>query len=42
MNNLVDHAVKDHGFTRENVMKPGMHEKLGAKHKFDFLLLVYL
>jgi predicted small metal-binding protein len=22
MNNLVDHAIKDHGYTREYVMKP--------------------
>ena len=31
MNNLVDHAIKDHGYTREYVMKPEMQEKIKAK-----------
>ena len=30
MNNLVDHAIKDHGHTREDVMKPEMQEKIKA------------
>jgi predicted small metal-binding protein len=30
MNNLVEHAVKDHGYTREDVMKPEMQEKIKA------------
>lgn len=30
MNNLVDHAIKDHGYTREDVMKPEMQEKIKA------------
>jgi predicted small metal-binding protein len=33
MNNLVDHAVKDHGYTREDVMKPEMQEKIKAQIK---------
>ena len=33
MNNLVDHAIKDHGYTREYVMKPEMQEKIKAKIK---------
>jgi predicted small metal-binding protein len=28
MNNLVEHAIKDHGYTREDVMKPEMQEKI--------------
>lgn len=30
MNNLVDHAIKDHGYAREDVMKPEMQEKIKA------------
>ena len=30
MNNLVEHAIKDHGYTREDVMKPEMQEKIKA------------
>ena len=41
MNSLVDHAIKDHGYTREYVMKPEMQEKIKAKikqsWKFDCL-----
>ena len=33
MNSLVDHAIKDHGYTREYVMKPEMQEKIKAKIK---------
>ena len=33
MNNLVDHAIKDHGFTRDYVMTPEMQEKIKAKIK---------
>jgi predicted small metal-binding protein len=33
MNNLIDHAIKDHGYTREYVMKPEMQEKIKAKIK---------
>lgn len=35
MNNLVDHAIKDHGYTREYVMKPEMQEKIKAKIKLE-------
>jgi hypothetical protein len=31
MNNLVDHAIKDHRYTREYVMKPEMQEKIKPK-----------
>lgn len=30
MDNLIDHAIKDHGYTRENVLKPEMQEKIKA------------
>lgn len=30
MNNLVEYAIKDHGYTREDVMKPEMQEKIKA------------
>ena len=33
MNNLVDHAIKDHGYSREYVMKPEMQEKIKAQIK---------
>jgi predicted small metal-binding protein len=33
MSNLVDHAIKDHGYTREYVMKPEMQEKIKAQIK---------
>ena len=33
MNSLVDHAIKDHGYTREYVMKPEMQEKIKAQIK---------
>ena len=33
MNSLVDHAIKDHGYTREYVMKPEMQEKIKSKIK---------
>lgn len=26
MDNLVDHAIKDYGFTREDVLKPHIHK----------------
>lgn len=32
MDNLVDHAIKDHGFTREDVLKPEMQEKIKAQY----------
>jgi hypothetical protein len=31
MNNLVDYAIKDHGYTCEYVMKPEMQNKIKAK-----------
>jgi len=33
MNNLVDHAIKYHDYSREYVMKPEMQEKIKAKIK---------
>ena len=30
MNNLVEHAIKDYGYTREDVMKPEMQDKIKA------------
>lgn len=33
MNSLVDHAIKDHGYTHEYVMEPEMQEKIKAKIK---------
>jgi predicted small metal-binding protein len=33
LNCLVDHAIKDHGYTREYVMKPEMQENIKAKIK---------
>jgi len=30
MNNLVEYAIKDHGYTREDVMKPEMQDKIKA------------
>ncbi|HJU79316.1 MAG TPA: DUF1059 domain-containing protein [Nitrososphaeraceae archaeon] len=30
MDNLIDHAIKDHGYTREDVLKPEMQEKIKA------------
>ena len=33
MNNLVDHAIKDHGYSREYGMKPEMQEKIKAQIK---------
>ena len=30
MNTLVDYVIKDHGYTREDVMKPEMQEKIKA------------
>jgi predicted small metal-binding protein len=30
MNHLIDHAIKDHGYTREDVLKPEMQEKIKA------------
>ena len=33
MNNLVNHPIKDHGYTREYVMKPEMQEKISQKFK---------
>ena len=35
MNNLVDHAIKDHGYNHEYVMKPEMQEKIKAKIKLE-------
>jgi predicted small metal-binding protein len=35
MNNLVDHAIKEHGYTREYVMKPEMQEKIKTKIKLE-------
>ena len=31
MNSLVDHAIKEHGYTREYVMDPEMQEKIKAQ-----------
>jgi predicted small metal-binding protein len=31
--NLVDHAIKDHGYAREDVMKPQLQEKSKARMK---------
>jgi predicted small metal-binding protein len=31
MNSLVDHAIKEHGYTREYVMNPEMQEKIKAQ-----------
>ena len=31
MNNLVNHPIKDHGYTREYMMKSEMQEKIKAK-----------
>jgi predicted small metal-binding protein len=28
MDNLIAHAIKDHGYTREDVLKPEMQEKI--------------
>ncbi|MDW0134041.1 MAG: DUF1059 domain-containing protein [Nitrososphaeraceae archaeon] len=42
MDNLVDHAIKDHGFTREDVLKPEMQEKIkpiSINHKYYSSLL---
>jgi predicted small metal-binding protein len=33
MNNLADHTIKDHGYTREYMMKFEMQEKIKAKIK---------
>ncbi|HEX9317590.1 MAG TPA: DUF1059 domain-containing protein [Nitrososphaeraceae archaeon] len=33
MNSLVDHAIKDHGYTREYVMKPEMQERIKVQIK---------
>jgi predicted small metal-binding protein len=33
MNNLIDHAIKDHGYSREDVMKPEVQEKIKAQIK---------
>ena len=33
MNNLADHTIKDHGYTREYMMKPEMQEKIKPKLK---------
>jgi predicted small metal-binding protein len=33
MNSLVEHAIKDHGYTREYVMKPEMQQKIKAQIK---------
>ena len=30
MDNLIEHAIKDHGYTREDVLKPEMQEKIKA------------
>ena len=30
MDNLVEHAIKDHGYSREDVLKPEMQEKIKA------------
>jgi len=30
MDNLIDHAIKDHGYAREDVLKPEMQEKIKA------------
>ena len=40
MNNLVDHAIKEHGYTREYVMKPEMQEKIKGKIKKSLILSV--
>jgi predicted small metal-binding protein len=33
MNSLVEHAINEHGYTREYVMNPEMQEKIKAKIK---------
>lgn len=33
MNNLVDHAIKHHGYTREYVMNPEMQDKIKGQIK---------
>lgn len=33
MNELVNHAIKHHGYTREYVMKPEMQQKIKAQIK---------
>ena len=33
MDNLIDHAIKDHGYSREDLMKPAMQEKIKAQIK---------
>ena len=33
LNCLVDYAIKDHGYTSEQMMKPEMQEKIKAKIK---------
>lgn len=33
MNNLVEHGIKEHGYTREYVMKPELPEKIKAQIK---------
>jgi predicted small metal-binding protein len=33
MNSLVDHAIKDHDYTREHVMNPEIQEKIKTKIK---------
>ena len=33
MNNLVEHGIKEHGYTREYVMKPELQEKIKAQIK---------
>ena len=33
MNSLIEHAIKEHGYTREYVMNPEMQEKIKAKIK---------
>ena len=30
MDNLIEHAIKAHGYTREDVLKPEMQEKIKA------------
>jgi predicted small metal-binding protein len=33
--NNFDHAIKEHGYTREYVMKPEMQEKIKTKIKLE-------
>jgi len=36
MDNLIEHAITDHGYTREDVLKPEMQEKIKEGEKVSF------